>query len=53
LTDRFYRDGEVSAYKWVHQIRPDIFKSPDFVPNGQTKEQWAAALAFFKAQDTK
>lgn len=49
LIDRFYRDGEVSAYKWAYQTRPDIFKSPDFVPNGRTKEWWTEALAFFKA----
>ncbi len=53
LIDRFYRDGEVSAYKWAYQTRPDIFKSPDFPPSDRTKENWAAILDFEKAQAAK
>ena len=53
LIDRFYRDGEVSAYKWAYQTRPDIFQSPNFVPNGRTKEWWAEALIFSKAHAAK
>ena len=53
LIDRVYRDGEVSAYKWAYQTRPDIFKSPDFPPSGRTLENWTAILNRDKGQAAK
>ena len=53
LIERYYRDGEVSAYKWAFQTRPDIFKSPAFPPSDRTLENWAAILNFEKTQAAK
>ena len=40
LISRISRDGEISAFKWAYNIRPDIFHSADFVPQGVPREQW-------------
>ncbi len=44
LINRIYQDGEVSAYRWAYQTRPDIFRSPDFVPQGMWPGTWASML---------
>ena len=50
LIQRIGRDGEMSAFQWAYQTRPDIFHSADFVPQGLPRagwvefvQQWAAA----------
>ena len=53
LIDRFYRDGEISAFQWAYNTRPDIFNSPSFAPLGQSPENWAAILDYAKAQASK
>jgi hypothetical protein len=40
LIERIMRDGEVSAYHWAYQTRRDIFRSPDFVPQGYPADGW-------------
>jgi hypothetical protein len=40
LIERIMKDGEVSAYRWAYQIRRDIFRSPDFVPQGYPADGW-------------
>jgi hypothetical protein len=40
LINRIVRDGELSAYRWAYQARPDIFRSPNFVPQGVLPETW-------------
>ncbi len=44
LINRIYRDGEVSAYVWAYKTRPDIFRSPEFVPQGVPPEGWVQIL---------
>lgn len=44
LIQRISRDGELSAYLWVAQIRPDIFHSADFAPQNIEAERWAAVV---------
>lgn len=42
LLDRIERDGELSAYRWAYDTRPDIFRMPDFVPQGMPRDYWVA-----------
>ena len=44
LINRIYQDGEVSAFRWAYQTRPDIFRSPDFVPQGVWPGFWTQML---------
>lgn len=44
LIERLQRDGQVSAFFWAYKVRPEIFRSPDFMPRGFTKSQWKFAL---------
>jgi tetratricopeptide (TPR) repeat protein len=45
LIERIKRDGELSAYSWAYQVRPDIFRSPDFPPSVFTKKDWGTYVA--------
>lgn len=45
LIERIRKDGEVSAFQWAYQERPDIFHSPDFKPQGYSKKMWAEYLS--------
>lgn len=47
LIQRIQQDGEVSAFSWAYQERPDIFRSPNFKPQGQTKKNWTEYLQRF------
>jgi hypothetical protein len=40
LINRIAKDGEVSAYLWAYRTRRDIFRSPDFVPQGMPPDGW-------------
>jgi len=38
--ERIYREGELAAFVWAEQVRPDIFWSVDFKPQGYGKDAW-------------
>jgi|GEM_PF-4324740 len=44
LVKRIEKDGELSAFQWAYGVRPDIFRSPDFKPQGTSKAAWAEYL---------
>ena len=41
LIDRISREGEVAAFLWAFQMRPDIFRSADFIPRSVTENYWS------------
>ena len=44
LVERIQKDGEISAFLWANEVRPDIFHSPDFKPQGYSKKAWTEYL---------
>lgn len=40
LIDRIAREGELAAFLWAYQTRPDIFRSSDFRPQGAHPLFW-------------
>lgn len=47
LIARIQQDGEIAAFSWAHEERPDIFRSSDFKPQGYSKENWTGYLQRF------
>ena len=44
LIDRIAKDGEISAYLWAYRTRRDIFRSPDFAPQGMPPDGWKTLI---------
>lgn len=40
LIERIGKEGEVSAFMWAYEERPDIFRSENFKPQGFSKKTW-------------
>jgi len=45
LISRIRKDGELSAFLWAYEQRPDIFRSPDFKPQSYSKKAWTEYLS--------
>lgn len=44
MIDRIGKEGEISAFRWASQVRPDIFSSPSFVPLGVPRDRWVQMI---------
>jgi hypothetical protein len=44
LITRIQREGEIAAFIWAREVRPDIFRSAQFKPQGFARSTWIETI---------